>query len=385
MDAAVRGEATPCFHCGDPVAAGVAVHEPLEDAARAFCCGGCAAAARWIRDARLGDYYRLRDAAGSRVDATLVDYAAWDREDVIAGHVHPCAGGREIVLLTDGMHCAACAWLIDRALRCEPGVLDAGANAMTGRVRIAWDPARAPLSRVLARMAALGYRPYLAAGDARERERQRERNRWLLRIGIAGLGAMQAMMFAEALYLDTAHAMPGATRDFFRWLALLVSAPVVFYSGWPFLAGMARELRARRAGMDTLVSLSVLVAFLASVVQTLRGGEHVWYDAAVMFVFLLLCARMLEQRVRRLATAQVDALARARPALAVREAAGVAEQVPVAHLVAGDVVRVAPGETVPADAVLLDAEGAFDEALLSGESTPLHRVAGDAVYAGSLC
>ncbi len=390
MDAAIAatGAATPrvaCFHCGDPVETGAGFREQVAGTIRDFCCGGCAAAARWIRDAQLGDYYRLRDAAGSRVGEDAIDYRAWDREDVVAGHVHPCPGGREIVLLTDGMHCAACAWLIDRALRREPGVLDAGANAMTGRVRIAWDPARTPLSRVLARMAALGYRPYLAAGNAVERERQRESRQWLLRIGIAGLGAMQAMMFAEALYLDTAGEMSGATRDFFRWLALLASTPVVFYSGWPFLAGMARELRQRRMGMDTLVSLSVLLAYFASVFQTLRGGEHVWYDAAVMFVFLLLCARMLEQRVRRLAVAQVDALARARPALAVRESDGQAQQVPIAQLQAGDVIRVAPGETLPADAVLLDAEGAFDEALLNGESTALHRVAGDAVYAGSLC
>ena len=286
MDVAVHDVAATdaarvaCFHCGDAVDAGTAWHERVDGAERAFCCSGCAAAARWIRDARLGDYYRLRDATGNRVDAGAVDYAAWDREDIVAGHVQPCAGGREIVLLTDGMHCAACAWLIDRALRREPGVLDAGANAVTGRVRIAWDPARTALSKVLARMAALGYRPYLAAGNARERERERERKRWLLRIGVAGLGAMQAMMFAEALYLDTANAMPAATRDFFRWLALLVSAPVVFYSGWPFLAGMARELRQHRAGMDTLVSLSVLAAFFASAVQTVRHGEHVWYDAA---------------------------------------------------------------------------------------------------------
>ena len=390
MDALLReawapGAAAACFHCGEPVEPATAVHEPIDGESQAFCCTGCAAAARWIGDARLGDYYRLRDATGSRVETFDVDYTAWDREDVVAGHVHPCPGGREIVLLTDGMHCAACAWLIDRALRRENGVLDAGANAITGRVRIAWDPTRTPLSRVLSRMASLGYRPYLAAGGAQEVARARERNRWLLRIGIAGLGAMQAMMFAEALYLDTAHAMPGATRDFFRWLALLVSAPVVFYSGWPFLAGMARELRQRRAGMDSLVSLSVLVAFLASAVETLRHGAQVWYDAAVMFVFLLLCARMLEERVRRRATAQVDALARARPALAVREIAGVAEQVPLDRLQVGDVIRVAPGETVPADGELLDDEGAFDEALLNGESVPLRRGAGDPVYAGSLC
>src|SRR3546814_20059118 len=95
-------------------------------------------------------------------------------------------------------------------------------------------------------IAARGYRPYLSGGEAREQARRTERNRWLLRLGIAGLGTMQAMMFAEALYFDFNNEMPLATRDFFRWITLLVSSPVVFYSGWPFIAGMARELRGRR-------------------------------------------------------------------------------------------------------------------------------------------
>ena len=108
------------------------------------------------------------------------------------------------------------------------------------------------------------------------------------RLGVAGLGAMQAMMYAEALYLDTAGEMSAATRDFFRWITFLVSTPVVFYAGWPFLEGMARELRSRRLGMDTLVAGSTLLAYFASLIETLRGGVHVWFDAAVMFVFLSL-------------------------------------------------------------------------------------------------
>src|SRR3546814_5349617 len=75
--------------------------------------------------------------------------------------------------------------------------------------------------------------------------------------------------------------MPLATRDFFRWITLLVSSPVVFYSGWPFIAGMARELRGRRLGMDTLIASATLLAWGASLVETIRGGVHVWYDAAV--------------------------------------------------------------------------------------------------------
>ncbi|TYT25066.1 cadmium-translocating P-type ATPase [Luteimonas viscosa] len=374
----------PCLHCGEPLPQ-AAAHRVVDADGGRYCCDGCAAAARWIRDADLGDYYRLRTAAAGRVGNERVDLSAWDREDLLREHAHAIDGGHRITLLTDGMRCAACAWLIQKALAREPGVRDVTANAVTGRIRIDWDPARTPLSRVLQRLAALGYRPYLAGGDARERARIAERNRWLLRLGVAGLGTLQAMMLAEALYLDFDNQMPAATRDFFRWIAFLLSTPVVFYSGWPFLSGMWRELRARHVGMDTLIATSTLLAYFASLVETLRGGAHVWFDAAVMFVFLLLAARMLEQRARNVASAQVDALARARPAFATRETAdGGRESVALADLRPGDVACIAVGEPVPADGVLLDAETWLEESLLTGEPGAVRKARGDQVYAGTV-
>lgn len=380
MDVALR-----CFHCGEALPDDAAWVE-LDGASVPVCCSGCAAAAGWIRDAGLGDYYRLRRSEAPRVATGFDDYAAWDHPEVQAAHVRDVPGGRELTLLVRGMRCAACAWLIDRALSREPGVLELGANAVTGRIRLRWDPARTTLAPLLRRLAELGFVPHLATGLPREAALRREQRRDLLRLGVAGLGAMQAMMFAEALYLDTANEMGVATRDFLRWIAFLVSTPVVFYSGWPFLAGMARELRLGRLGMDTLVATSVLLAWGASLVETLRGGPHVWFDAAVMFVLLLLLARQLEAWARRRASAQVDALARARPALAWREGGdGRVQQVSSAALAVGDVIRVPPGEALPGDGELLDAEAAMDEALLSGESEPVRRGVGDTVLAGSLC
>ncbi|HEY1141276.1 MAG TPA: heavy metal translocating P-type ATPase [Lysobacter sp.] len=381
-----RVSAGACFHCGEALPASPARLQ-VDEVERDFCCDGCAAAAQWIRDARLDDYYRLRREPASRAgDGDDSDLALWDREDVIAEHARAIPGGRELTLLTDGMRCAACAWLIDRALVRERGVIEVSANAVTGRIRIAWDPSLTRLSSPLRRLAALGYRPYLATGDASEQARRHERNRWLLRLGVAGLGAMQAMMFAEALYLDTSGSMSHAMRDFLRWVTFLVSTPVVFYAGWPFLAGCMRELREHRVGMDTLIATSTLLAYFASVIETLRGGAQVWYDAAVMFVFLLLAARMLEQRVRSAATAQMDALARARPSFAKREHAdGSHELVPVAMLAIDNVVRIGNGEAVPADGVLLDAEAGFEESLLTGESHAVRKTAGMPVFAGTLC
>ena len=373
-----------CHHCGEALPSDP-VRVMFEGEPRGFCCEGCAAAAQWIDDADLGDYYRLRSERAARVGTEPVDLAVWDRDELLAEHAHDVDGGREITLLTDGMRCAACAWLIDRALARQPGVLEASANAVTGRIRLAWDPAGTALSGVLRQLVTLGYRPYLAGGQAREAERRRERNRDLIRIGIAGLGSMQAMMLAEALYLDFGNTMPLPTRDFFRWITFLVSTPVVFYAGWPFIEGAWRELRQRRLGMDLLIAGSTLLAWGASVFETMRGGDHVWYDAAVMFVFLLLAARMLEKRARGIASAQVDALARARPAFATRERSdGSRESVPLAALAVGDVACVAVGEVVPADGELLVA-ARFEEALLTGEPHPVAKDIGAPVYAGTVC
>ena len=378
MDAPVR-----CAHCGEPVPSDAPVVE-VGGALTPVCCRGCAAAAAWIHDAGLDDYYRLRSADAPRPDDSVADYGSWLHPEVVADHVVPVEGGLQITVLTDGMRCAACAWLIDRSLHRLPGVIEADANAVTGRIRFRWDPARTDLPRVLSRLHALGFTPSLAQGAQREAARRAARRLDLVRLGVAGLGAMQAMMLAEAVYLDGRGEMSVATRDFFRWVTFLVSTPVVFYSGWPFLLGLFRDLRERHAGMDTLVGGSILLAYGASLVETLRGGPQVWFDAAVMFVLLLLAARQLERWARERACEQVELLARARPAFAVRDTPGGRERVPVGVLVPGDVLHVSPGETVPADGLLLT-PGEFDESLLTGEPGEIARAAGDRVLSGSTC
>ena len=373
-----------CQHCGEALPATPVVRS-IHGNRQAYCCTGCAGAAQFISDAGLNDYYQLRAEQGQRVGEEATDFSAFDRDDVQREHSRQVSPDcREITLVVEGMRCAACAWLIDRALTQIEGVEEVQSNAMSGRVQVCWQPSKTPLSASLKRLAALGYSPHLAPGEALEQARTKERNTLLMRLGVAGLGALQTMMFAEALYLDTAGEMSDPTRDFFRWIAFAVAAPVVFYSGWPFLVGMWRELQHRRFGMDTLVASSVLLAYFASLYETVRGGRHVWFDAAVMFVFLLLAARYVERMARQRANAAVDALARARPALAWRVLAdGGTEQVPVAQLQPDDLVRVGVGEIVPTDGNLLAGIGEVDEALLSGESRPVEKQIGDALFAGS--
>ncbi len=375
--------AAACYHCHQPLGHAPATAD-LRGRSESFCCPGCASAALWISSNGLDDYYRLRTASAGKAGDGQLDYTAWDRDEVRDAHCRPCPEGRQITLITDGMHCAACAWLIQNALCTNPAVTAVNANAITGRIDIRWDPERESLSTLCRQLAGLGYRPYLSMNEAYEQEKRRERRRLLLKLGLAALATTQAMMFSEALYLDSANEMPPATRDFFRWLTFLLCSPVVFYSGSEFITGMLRELRHRRLGMDTLAATSILLAYFASLQQTLAGGVHVWFDAAAMFVLFLLSARMLERFARNTARAQIDKLARAQPAFAWRIRQDRREQCPIEQVAEGDILFLPPGEAVPADGVLLSDAADVDESLLTGESELQNRHKGQNILAGSI-
>ena len=373
---------THCFHCNE-VLGNKPICISISGQDQSFCCNGCASATQWILQHGLADYYTLRNQHASKVNEHLNDYCSWDRDDIQRGFVHKNEAGYSAVLLTDDMHCAACAWLIQKALQKISGVQSINANAITGRVELQWNPVQTKLSAICQQLAALGYTPYLSMNEAYEQQKRKERKQLLLKLGLAALVTTQTMMFSEALYLDTLKEMPIATRDFFRWLTFLLCSPVVFYSGSEFISGMLREIKHRQLGMDTLAASSILLAYFASLYQTLVGGEHIWFDAAAMFVFFLLSARVLERFARNKARAQVDLLAKAQPQFAWRITNGQREQCLVSELLLGDTLFLVPGEAIPADGLLLSESADVDESLLTGESKLLLKHKGNMLLAGS--
>ena len=380
----MTARATACFHCGEPIPPGTRLDAYVDSVMQPVCCIGCHAAAEWIASLGLQDYYRLRDVPAERA-APRVDYAAWDRAQLQRMYVRERGDGTaEVCVLVQGLRCAACSWLIDRAVREVPGVVDVEVNVPAKRVQLTWRPAEVSLGALLDRLARLGYAPHPLNAESLDALNRAEGRSALKRLVVAGLGMMQSMMYAVALYAGAFEGMDPVTRDFFRWLGLLVSTPVVLYAGAPFFVGAWREAHARQLGMDTPVALAIALVFVASIVETVRGGAHVYFDSASMFVFLLLSARYVEMYGRRRAADIVDALARLQPAIAQRRGSRGIESVGTHELEAGDIVVVEIGATVPADGVLLGAACDVDEALLTGESTPRRRHAGEPLVAGTI-
>jgi len=377
--------ATSCFHCGAAVSADPPLFARVAGRTQPVCCIGCKAACEWIGALGLADYYRLREAAAPRA-AEVIDLSAWDRDELQVMYVHRHSdGAAEVSVLVEGLRCTACSWLIEHAMASLTGVREVGVNVVGKRVRVVWEPQRVALSAILGAVARLGYQPHPLERTALDDVTTREQRDALKRLGVAGMGMMQAMMFAIVLYAGALEGIDNPTRDFFRWIGLIVTIPVVFYAALPFFAGARREWHARRPGMDTPIALALALVFLASVIETIRGGAQVYFDSASMFVFLLLGGRYLEMRARHRAANVVDALARLQPAIAQRrDASGAIENVGVHELRAGDRVVVADGATVPADGSLISPACRVDESLLSGESKPVLRRRGERLIAGSI-
>jgi P-type Cu2+ transporter len=295
------------------------------------------------------------------------------------------------VLVIEGMYCAACSVNIEEALMRLPGVLEADVNPASRRARVLWDPGRVRASRIAEAVADAGYRAYPALSVQAEADRRREERLALWRLFVAGLCMMQVMMYAVPTYGVASTGSEDMSRDIWQllqWASWLLSIPVLLFSAGPFLQGAWRDLRARRIGMDVPVALGIVVTFIASTGATFDPGglfgEEVYFDSLTMFVFFLLGGRYLALRSHGATAGALESLMQRLPETVEREAPdGHLETLPVSRLQAGDRVRVRAGQAFPADGRIEAGTVWVDEALLTGESTPLERGPGQPVVAGS--
>jgi len=358
-----------------------------------MCCIGCEAVAQSIVDNGLVDYYRHRDAMPETrreaMPVELQELGLFDHPDFQKSFVRPVGEHeREAALILEGVTCAACVWLNENHVARLPGVSAIEINYATRRARVRWDERQIKLSDILAAIQAIGYRAYPYDAERSEQVAHRERRSMLWRVFVAGFGMMQVMMYAFPVYVAGEGDMTWDIEQLLRWASLLLTLPVVLYSAAPFFQRAWRDLRLRRLGMDVPVALGVGSAFAASLWATLTDGPEVYFDSVTMFVFFLLGGRYLEMIARQKAVRGVEELGKALPSFAERlagwpgESAG--ERVPTSQLVAGEVLRVRPGEVIPVDGVVVEGRGEANESLLTGESMPVPKAVGDRVTGGSI-
>ncbi len=386
MSAAIAIAGTACYHCSEPIPRGADFVARLDDRDEAVCCIGCRSVAELIHANGLGAYYRFRSRpdADSGLRPEPSEWAHYDAADLQSRYVHPVGEFAEATIEIGGLYCSACVWLLEKALLGQAGVECLAISPATRRAVIRWNPAVLPFSRLLAAIAAIGFRPQpLAAGQSANPAHDEYRLA-LKRLIVAAAAGMQVMMFAVALYAGDYFGIDGEIEKFLRTISLLVTLPIVFYSARPFYRGAWRGIQARAPGMDLPVSIAIIAAFLASVRATLLDQGEIYFDSVAMFVLFLSATRYLEMRARHRSDDYAFALARLLPDVATRIVDGRHEIVAIDSLRAGDVIHVRPGDVMPVDGDVLTGSLLLDESMLTGESMPVSRACGAGVLAGSV-
>jgi heavy metal translocating P-type ATPase len=339
----------------------------VDGAEKSFCCEGCRRVYQVAADNHMLD------------DVVPASRPRRRSLDVALGR------GETAYFSLDGMWCSGCALAAERAVGRRPGVFSVDVSYAAERGRLQSDPGAADPADVLGVLGRMGYDARLLTQPGR-RARERLEERMLLHLVVAVVLGMQVMLiYVLRLYPLYSRGQFDTTEvEAFEYAVWALTTPVLFYAGISFLRGAWQALLARTATMDTLVALGTLSAYGYSVWTTIVGGGATYFDSVGMIIAIVLAGRYLEVVGGARARKDVRQLLTLQPERASRREAEDWVEVPAAELRVGDIVLSRPGERVAADGEVVEGSAAVDEALLTGESTPVEKDVGASVLAGSL-
>lgn len=367
---------TGCTHCGSAI--------PASGTSDRFCCSGCEAAYHIVSGLGLERYYARReiDLAARRLKPDghggPVDFQRHSRlsDDGSIGQIN---------LMIDGIHCAACVWLIESVLAKQPGIIEARVNMTTRRLRVSWDATTTSAEDLLGPVIRLGYRlvpfdPKLL--DAHNDWEQRDLYRCL---AVSAFAAANVMLLSVSVWAGHFQGMGPAMRDYLHWISALIAIPTVVYAGRPFYRSAIDAMRHGRVSMDMPISLAITLATLMSLHEVITSGEHAYFDSAVTLLFFLLIGRVLDRRARMRARSSAEyLLALNATAVTIIDDQGNRKMVPPADIKNGMTALVAAGERIGVDGEVITGRSDVDSQLISGESLPEAVDFGSKVFAGAM-
>ncbi|WP_428624202.1 heavy metal translocating P-type ATPase [Sedimenticola sp.] len=377
-----------CFHCGLPLPPDERFSEEIDGATREFCCFGCQSVCQAIYEAGLEGFYQ-RTPEGTLLappPEPPKDAALYDFDEVQEEFIHDLGEHREIHLLVEGIHCAACVWLIERTLNHLPGVLKAQVNLSGKRLLLHWDNTRLNLSEIINRLGQIGYAAVPFDPEAAEGTIKKQNRALLFRMAFAGFTMMNLLWISIALYAGADTADDGRFLSLFQWLGFALATPTLFYSGWPFLKGAWSGLRNLHLTMDLPIAIGASTTYFYSVYITISNqavGE-VYFDTVVNFMFVILVGRYLEAMSKRHAVAATQRLMDLQPRVATVLLDGEEKITPIRRVKPEQLVLVKAGTKIPVDGIITEGRSSVDESMLSGESVPIEKQPGNTVSAGTM-
>lgn len=374
-----------CYHCGLLVIKPGKFIAKVADNEHDFCCFGCQTVCQTIHNAGLQSFYQKTPEGENLAPPPILtdELTSYDLDEVQSDYVDKLGDIRSISLLVEGIHCAACVWLIEHSLAKQQAVVSAEVNLTSKRLRLKWDNRLASLSTLLIALGQIGYAAIPFDPDTAEGALVRGHRSLLYRMAFAGFAMMNLLWISIALYSG---ADQGEFKNWFHWISFLIATPTLLYAGYPFLRNAVIGLRRRYLTMDLPIAIGAVATYSYSTYITTTGSihGHVYFDTVVNFLFVILVGRYLEAISKRDALSASSRLLELQPKLATVIIDKLHKIVPIRSVKIGDFIVVKPGEKIPVDGVLVDGQSAVDESMLTGESLPIVKRVSDKVVAGSI-
>ena len=377
-----------CFHCGLQVAPQFSYHTNVLGKQQHFCCPGCCAVAEAIVNNGLQDYYHYRsefaEKASENEGDLLEKLKVFDDDSILQEFVEAQDNASEIQLTISGINCAACGWLIEKQLAKVQGINKVGVNVSARRATVTWDNQQLKFSQILSYIEKIGYHAKPFQPEQHEAIFRQENKVFLQRLGLAGLMTMQVMMLNIGVFFDLFGHIDAQTKQYFNWISLLLTTPVILYSASEFYSSAWRALRAKMVNMDVPISLALSLTYVSGVFATIQNNGQTYFESLCMFVFFLLISRYLEHSSRYKASQLSANMLEYMPTTANLIEDGKLTPVLAKSLIAAQRVLVKSGEMVPIDGVIIEGEGQLDEAMLTGEFDLVSKSIGETVFAGTV-
>ncbi|HZV55819.1 MAG TPA: heavy metal translocating P-type ATPase [Rhodocyclaceae bacterium] len=289
-----------------------------------------------------------------------------------------------VEIAVGGMTCAACATRIEKQLNKLPGV-EAAVNLAAERAHVRFSPDLADVNKILATVIKTGFNATVSTADTHAEEKARKLAAYEAEVKRFWISAALTLPLVGQMLFMFGSGADAHVDVLPRWLQLLLATPVQFWIGWRFYVGGFNAIRGGAGNMDVLVALGTTMAWLYSAVVTVLGlHQHVYFEASATVITLVLLGKILEARAKAKTSAAIEALAKLQPQTAHIERDGQLVEVPVASLIPGDVFIVRAGEAVPVDGEVIAGVSSANEAMLTGESLPAAKGAGDKVFAATV-
>jgi Cu+-exporting ATPase len=371
MNKGISAVETTCHHCGADSS-----RYPVSADGLQFCCHGCETVFHILKDHNLCDYYQYESHPGVRKSS--VQLPSDEELQVIASEftIYQDDQRQLCTLEIPEMHCASCVWLLEKLPALLPGVYSARVDFVKKKLDVAFNPARAAFPALVRVLDSLGYTPSLVPGAVQNAAEQTGRT--LLKLAVAGFAFGNIMLFSFPEYLGLKEA---SFKTLFTWLNAGLSVPVLFFSAGHYFSKSLKGLKAGEVSVDVPLALGLSALWLRSIYEVALGIGPGYFDSLSGLVFFLLIGAWLQERTWE--AIRFDRSAeRFFPLSALVVQDDKTRAVRVFDLVPGDRVQVRNGTLIPGDGILMSHSALIDYSYVTGESTPVYKVAGELLYAG---